>query len=347
MLGISVYLQDLDVEYIQKASQLGVEYVFTSLHIPEEDFSDIDEKLPLLLKTCEENGLSLVPDVSPGTFQKLGIELGDITSLKKMGLSSLRLDYGFDDLEEVKKLQEHFLLMLNASTVDEEYLLRAKAYGIDLSKITMAHNFYPKTDTALSTSYFAQLNEVFFKYEMDVLTFVPGDLLKRFPLYEGLPTIEKHRGVHPFVAAVELIQQYGISDIMIGDSFAKLNTLEKIKRYMTDKTLTLPVSFIPEFTQMYNGVYEVRKDMPQKVIRLGNMGNPRIPNVPIATTGNKLSGTITMENKLAGRYSGEIQICKEDLPISPSSNIIGFVHPEYVDLLQYVDSYTKILFVSE
>ena len=39
MLGISVYFQDLDYDYLEKAAKVGAKYIFTSLHIPEEDYS--------------------------------------------------------------------------------------------------------------------------------------------------------------------------------------------------------------------------------------------------------------------------------------------------------------------
>ena len=45
MLGISVYFQDYDENYLKKAAQAGAKYVFTSLQIPEEDYSDLDQKL--------------------------------------------------------------------------------------------------------------------------------------------------------------------------------------------------------------------------------------------------------------------------------------------------------------
>ena len=46
MLGISVYFQDLDETYLKEAAKVGAKYVFTSLHIPEEDYSHLDDVLP-------------------------------------------------------------------------------------------------------------------------------------------------------------------------------------------------------------------------------------------------------------------------------------------------------------
>ena len=50
MLGISVYFQDLNLKYLEEAKKCGAKYVFTSLHIPEEDYSDLDQKLPLFFR---------------------------------------------------------------------------------------------------------------------------------------------------------------------------------------------------------------------------------------------------------------------------------------------------------
>ena len=105
----------------------------------------------------------------------------------------------------------------------EKDLIDAKESGVDLSKISVMHNFYPKTDTGLSLAYFKKLNKVFLDYKIPSMAFVPGDKLKRFPLYEGLPTVEKHRAIHPYVSSVELMHECGISDILVGDSEAEIN----------------------------------------------------------------------------------------------------------------------------
>ena len=56
-------------------------------------------------------------------------------------------------------------------------------------------------------------------------------------------------------------------------------------------------------------------------------------------------GSITIDNDLIGRYCGEIQLLKKDFEADARVNIIGFIHPEYIDLLEYLDYNTKIRFV--
>ncbi|QIK56961.1 DUF871 domain-containing protein [Erysipelothrix sp. HDW6A] len=342
MLGISSYFKDLDYDYLERASKLGAKYLFTSLHIPEEDLSKLPEILPTFLEKCKEFNLDIVPDISPVTFEKLGVEANDYVALKKMGFKVLRLDYGFDDFNVIKELLENFDLMLNASVVNEQYILDAKAAGVDFSRISMLHNFYPKTETGLSLEYFKKMNEAFVRHGIRTMAFVPGDLLKRFPLYEGLPTVEKHRQENPYVAAVELIHDCGITDVLIGDSKAHLNTLLYMEKYMSERIMHIPVVFTEGYHHMFDKLHTVRRDLSENVIRITA---DRVPGIEIRDNNYRNRGAITIENQLSGRYSGEIQITKKAMPMDARTNVIGFIHPDYVDLVDAIDRDTKIQFV--
>lgn len=342
MLGISTYFKDLDYEYLKKASDIGAKYLFTSLHIPEEDLSKLDELLPEFLQKVQDYNLLLVPDISPATFEKLNVAEGDYQGLKDLGFKTLRLDYGFEDYELVKNLQKDFELILNASVVNEKDLLEAKAAGVDLSKISVMHNFYPKTDTGLSLEYFKKINKVFVRLGIKTMAFIPGDQLKRFPLYEGLPTVEKHRQVHPFVAAAELIHDCKVNDILIGDSEVSFETLKWIQAYMEDKTMHIPAQFTKDYQHFYDKKHSVRRDLSDSVIRVIS---PRTPGIEVKHNNYRKKGSITIENELSGRYSGEVQLCKKDFLMSSRANVIGFIHPDLVDLLEYIDRDTKIKFI--
>lgn len=340
MLGISVYFQDLNLEYLEEAKNSGAKYVFTSLHIPEEDYSDLDQKLPIFLDKCQKLGLQVVPDVSPATFEKLNIQPQDYQKLKEMGFKALRLDYGFDDYEVIKTLQKDFYLMLNASVVDDEYLQGAKKAGVDFERIALTHNFYPHKETGLSLAYFKEKNKIFQKYNLTIQAFVCGDIIRRFPLYEGLPTVEKHRTMNPYVAAIELIHDCGMKDIFIGDSQASITTLKNINAYMEHKIMYIPCHLEKQYEYLYDQKINVRKDQSEKIIRLLL---PRTPEVPVFHNTDRKRGYIVMENKLAGRYSGEVHLIKENLPFEARANVIGFIHPEYIDMIDYIDAKTTII----
>ena len=340
MLGISVYFQDLNLDYLKRASQCGAKYVFTSLHIPEEDYSSLNEKLPLFLNECQKLGLKVVPDVSPMTFEKLNISNQDYQKLKEMGFEALRLDYGFDDYDIIKTLQKDFYLMLNASVVTKDYLEGAKKANVDFNKIALTHNFYPLTGTGLSLESFKNKNKVFQEYGLTIQAFVCGDVLKRFPLFEGLPTVEKHRYVNPYVAAVELMHDCQIDDIFIGDSEASLDTLKNIQAYQETKKMNIKCFLEKEYDYLYNQEIKVRKDQSEYLVRLLL---PRKSDVEVFHNTVRHRGSIVMENKLAGRYSGEVHLVKQEMPFEARCNVIGFIHPEYIDLLKYVDETTTIV----
>ena len=74
-----------------------------------------------------------------------------------MGFSSLRLDYGFDNLDLVKKLQKDFLIFLNASIITKTYLSKARKANINLNKIALIYNYYSHADTGLGWESFKKI----------------------------------------------------------------------------------------------------------------------------------------------------------------------------------------------
>lgn len=342
MIGISVYLSDIDESYILKASEYGARYIFTSLHIPEEQIDDLDQKLPRFLELVHSLGMSLIPDISPYTFEKLGLQNNDFGGLKNLGFDLVRLDFGFEDVDNVIEISKHFNIVLNASLVDGTYLRNLQAHDFDLSTMYLMHNFYPRQDTGLSEPYFRSLNDIHKEFPIKTMVFVPGDKKRRLPLYEGLPTLEKHRDVNPYVAAVELISTYGIDSIFIGDNQAHHHTLKFINDYEKDRIVTIPARLNEDYAYLYEKDYAVRKDQAEAIIRLAI---DRVKDLDIESNNMRKRGSIIVDNKLAGRYSGEIQILKKTMIYSSRSNNIGWVHPEYVDVLDAIDHHTKIRFV--
>lgn len=335
MLGISSYFRDFDAGYLRRAAACGAKIVFTSMQMPEQDYSKVKEDLACLVETCRASGLTLVPDISPVTLGLLDVPQGGYGRLAAMGFDTIRLDYGFNDFELVRVLQETFALVLNASTASDSYLDEAEAAGIDLSRITLMHNFYPHTDSGLALDSLARKNARFHERGLRVQAFVPGDVLKRFPLYEGLPTVERHRGASPYVAAVELVKRAHVDDVIIGDSRASERVLRSIADYLDGGRLTLHCHFREGFEDLWGTETRCRKDESEAVVRLLL---PRRDGVEPAYVLDRLRGSIVMDNRLAARYSGEVSLVKRDLPVSPRANVIGFVDPSEAVLLDCVDA---------
>lgn len=342
MLGISVYLSDLDIEYIDFAAELGVKYIFTSLHIPEEDLSDLDDTLPVFLELARKHKMSIIPDISPYTFEKLGLSNNDFTGLRNLGFDTVRLDFGFEDVTLVAEISNYFQVILNASLVDEVYLKNLLEIDFSFDNLLLMHNFYPRQDTGLNETYFSKINETHQKYKLRTMAFVVGDKIKRLPLYEGLPTLEKHRNINPYVAGVELMIQYDIEMIFIGDNQAHRNSLNYLNDFMMHKVLTVPVILDDAYAYLYDNPIGIRQDETESIIRLAI---PRQADIPIVSNNSRARGNIIIDNTLAGRYSGEVQIVINDLPFSSRSNNIGFVHPDYLGILDYLNRDVKLKFV--
>ena len=77
MLGASLYLAEgteKNLAFIDRMHDAGVQTIFTSMHIPEEDPSDTLDSLKQITKKMNENGMELMIDVSSDTFNIYNIK---------------------------------------------------------------------------------------------------------------------------------------------------------------------------------------------------------------------------------------------------------------------------------
>lgn len=342
MLGISIYFKDFDENYLIQAAKLGVKYVFTSLHIPEEDLSHLDDKIKTLLEVAKKYDMVVMPDISPMTFEKLNIKNNDYQALSELGFSLVRLDYGLDDMSIIKEVIKYFHISLNASVIDEAYLCLLRDHNIDFSRLIATHNFYPHAHTGLSEEQFDEKNTLFKKWGIRVQAFVPGDVVRRYPLFEGLPTIEKHRGWTTYASAIDLLSKQ-VDDVIVGDSQTAIETLSCLKEVIEQNTVTLRV-FLNHHKHLLDTPFGIRRDSPSDFIRLAT---PRLKDIRVSFNGDRPIGSITMDNHLYGRYGGEIRISLKPLPADARVNVIGYVHPEDLSILQHLTADKKIKLIAK
>jgi uncharacterized protein len=334
VIGISFYLNDPHAEQrIIEASKKGVKRAFTSLHIPEET-GDLASKAKKLLEVARDYGIDVYADVSKKTPKHLGIQtLEDLSSL---GVAGLRLDDFFDD-ETILKLSKQFRLAVNASIILEKDLITLLAKGIEADRLIAWHNFYPRRETGLDETFFQNQTALFKRYNIPVCAYVPGRGEKRGPLFEGLPTLERHRHMDPFVSAVELYR-WGIADVYVGDPDPGEGLLVQLVKYDDDKMM--PIRIQSSFLQ--EGAHRPRPDFARDVLRL--MDTRREEAVVPESTNERTLGTITMDNDLYGRYRGEVQIALRDLPADERVNVIGQVISEDHPLLSLVQPGQMVFF---
>lgn len=352
MLGVSVYLsQDIKEikEYLEKMASMGVKTVFTSMHILEEDTNQVIKKIEQLSKIAIENNLDLTVDISNNTLEKYEMNLDQmIHFFKRLKIINLRADYGFS-LEELSKISKNFSLVLNASTINNGYCDELEKAGVDLSVITACHNFYPRPETGLSEDFLDEKTQFLKSKGFKVQAFIPGDKDLRGPIYEGLPTLEKHRKKNPLYSYIHLKEKFAIDEIIIGDLSVKEATLSRIMYYEKENTIILRVENI--YPKIRNDLLEVlksdhinREDFSPLVVR-STKSRLSIKNpIEEENTIERKKGSITFDNKNYLRYNGELQIALFDLPADNRVNVVANIVEEDLDLLNFLKNPLKFKF---
>jgi len=349
MLGASLYLSEgleNNLDYIEQMNEKGIKTLFTSLHIPENDSSKTLKQLKELTSRMNSHGMKLITDVSTHTLEMYEIEKNETKQFfKDLGITHLRIDYGFS-YKEIKNLSGEFAIVLNASTVDNDVCNELENVGVSLKNISVCHNFYPRENTALSRHALFERNHYLKEKGFNIMAFIPGNDKRRGPVYAGLPTIEEHRYKNPLEAYLDLTEHLLVDDVLIGDISMNEMTLDRIQEWIEHSVVSLDLKEVSE--ELPNNFYEIhsnRKDFAADVIR-SSESRPQLKNTVIEPMNNipRPEGTVTLDNKEYGRYSGEIQITKKDLREDERVNVLGKVKKEDLGLLKYIVGEIKFKF---
>lgn len=345
--GISIYFSsgmEKNESLIKKAVKNGVTYAFTSLHIPEETGVDYSKSIRQLLNCCREENLNLIADVGPETYEKLGV--ASMEELKSLGITHVRLDYGFSS-REVVEISKSFYVVFNASTIMEEELLEWKRYGADFTRFAACHNFYPKQFTALSINQVKEINNRLKYLGFTTMAFVPGSLVLRGPLFEGLPTVEAHRNRRDEVAynMMELSMQGGCDVVLVGDVDISNKDWDQVK-CISQGYMELGADLFPGYEFVRDQIHHDRPDSSEYLFRSQESRlykqNINPEEVPFHTytgengTPMRKSGSICISNKKYLRYMGELEISRVDLPIDERLNVIGQIRETDLKYLPFI-----------
>lgn len=339
-VGYSIYLSTFKKNKKQLLSlyQEG-SAVFTSLHIQEEIDDTYVQGVKEMCKFLHDTGYKIIADVSRRT-----LDIFKVPNLKTLAeelrIDIIRVDYGFDE-KEILKASMHYSICLNASTLTQEMASRLKMSGNDFYAM---HNFYPRKETGLDVAQFHKRNQMLKELGFKIMAFIPGDGEKRGPLYEGLPTLEKHRYVAPYAAFVDMVQNYGVDQVFVGDFMMSERELRYIQELSTEGIFAFPVVLQEGMRELYNQIYTIRGDSPSSLMRFQESREYATPGVKIDPRNciKRHRGTITMDNILYKRYSGEIQVTKIDYPADERVNVIGKIPEAYYLLLENIPNGGKI-----
>lgn len=333
-LGYSVYLSTFPLQQalLEGAAGSGAP-VFLSLHISEEFGADYAVRAERLCRWLAEREFKIIADVSVKTVEQFG-EPDLVRLAKRLGIWALRIDYGFT-MDEIAALARDIPVVLNASTTSPEDGARIADRG---GLVMAMHNFYPRPETGLDDQFLLESTRSLQAAGLKVLAFIPGEDELRGPLHLGLPTLERHRDGSPYAAFAELTLRFGMDGVFLADPGLSPAERERIGRLARDGVLSLPALLDEEHTSLYGKEFTCRVDSPAWMVRFAESRVYSCFGSSVTPAGGtpRPRGTITVDNALYGRYSGEIQLLRDDFPGDERVNVIGHIAEQYLLLLDCI-----------
>ncbi len=323
--GFSLYLSTFEAQWPTLRLWAGTGApIFLSLHIREEFDTTYCQRAREICHLLAVHGFRTIADVSVKTLEQFGCS--DLTALaKELQLWAIRIDYGFS-AEEIRAMAGRMPLVLNASTTGLDDARSIAAGGVQVFAL---HNFYPRPETGLDEELLTETTRRLQAAGLSVQAFIPGDTLKRGPVFEGLPTLEAHRYLPPSVAFVDMHLRFGIEDIFLADPGISQKESERIAYYCKTGVIPVPAKLDEGWTHLYGKVFTCRVDSPKWLIRFQESRTYSCQG-DLVEPGNCVSrvrGSITVDNKNYGRYSGELMLMRSDLPADSRVNVIGAIDP--------------------
>ncbi|MGX7245215.1 DUF871 domain-containing protein [Enterococcus quebecensis] len=340
MFGISIFLgEEMTGEtrtYIQEMHQIGFKGIFTSLHIPEENGDLYANRLKELGEVAKKAKMKLMVDISGIALERAGFSFEHLDELLSIGVTGLRMDYAISN-QLIAKVSQSLDVGLNASTITTDDITELKSFRANFEHIEAWHNYYPRPETGLSSRFFRKKNEWLKQTGFQVVAFVPGNEQLRGPLYEGLPTLEKHRYDNPFSAAVDLKENYRVEGVYFGDPMISKRTQKQFEIYSKYGVIQMEVEDIgSRYYSLILGDHNNRQDEARDVIRSADARFGKIEMIEPEEVLERKMGSVTIDNIGYGRYMGEIQLTKIDLPENKKVNVVAQVTPEDHSLLQLI-----------
>ncbi|MCG7338225.1 MupG family TIM beta-alpha barrel fold protein [Staphylococcus sp. ACRSN] len=325
MAGFSIYLgEPLNEAYIKQMVDLGYNTIFTSVQIPEEDEHQKYQTLELLLDFLDTYTIQFIIDINPDLITQSFFKM-----LHRYSNSQfiIRIDHStsIDIVNSI--INANFKCCLNASIITPKLLTNLKEKVTDFNHIIYCHNYYPRPDTGLSQNFVLKQNNIIKTYNnsSEIYAFIAGTN-KRGPIYRGLPTIESTR-YQPLIISATTLLDTNTSDFIIGDPYISTYDANQLYQAINQRHFTLRVQ--PSYTRSFNQYsilhhhHTVRLDNPEKVIRSQEARQYHDSQVLPDNSIEREPGHITLDNTLNGRYEGELQIIKQQLPQHPNINIIA------------------------
>ena len=146
--------------------------------------------------------------------------------------------------------------------------------------------------------------------------FIPGDALLRGPLYAGLPTLEAHRTAAPSAAFADLALNYGLDGILRATRRSARGSRSISGTSAPPASSACRSPCAPAMRPCTTAPLPAARTRPRGLCGIRNPGStPAFGNsVQPDNCVERRRRCVTMDNIGYGRYSGEIQLVRADLP---------------------------------
>lgn len=320
--------------------------------MPEINYKEKLEEIIDLIKYIKSLEMEITVDISPNVIKALGSTYDNLSEFRKLGFDCLRLDYGFtpDEIAIMTKNEYGIAIELNASTIKKEFIEDLINKGADINDLRTCHNFYPKPYTGLSYSFFENQTKMIKEYGLRVAAFIPSQKGKRGPIFEGLPTIEDHRYKRPDIAAKYFVYSGLIDDIYFGDAYAsddEIKSVTSINKEVIELDIVINENLSDlERNIIFNTTHTNRPDASEYLIRSeeSRICFKDTSEIQAHDCIERKKYSVTIDNNSFKRYSGELNICKLDMPKDNRVNVVGYIPYDEHILVDLIKPGTKFCF---
>ncbi|EZQ11269.1 hypothetical protein CM19_01715 [Candidatus Acidianus copahuensis] len=309
---------------IKSAWDMGFTEIFVGLGPGTHWRTPVTEAIKLgkdIMKRAQLMGYYVFSDISPSILSQLGIGIQEIWKLRDMGITGVKLDYGFaiDAVNPI--ISQGMYVELNASTVTEEEA-RKLTEIITTEKIRASHNYYPVPFTGLSLEAVKRRSSILEGMGIRVGGFIPTSDFKLRTTAEAL------RELPPKIAS-QVLFSLGVSRVLIGDPFPTWKDLAEVSRSRREDWITVRLRPYPGIIgDIFGRLFVLDKDKEYAIVGF----NPLPLYVPPKNTVMRRRGTVCLVNEK--REFTEVWIMKRDAPPDPAFNVIGEIGEEDLRLIE-------------
>lgn len=337
-------------DYISLLDRYNYDEIFTTVHLPELSFGVQLECLKAIIDEVRNYNFDIVTDVG-GKYVR---ELID-SNLK--GIDYIRLDCNFN-LSEVRELYSKLNLkgfIINASTYSEKEFIEflKELRNIDENmELRCCHNFYVKEESGLDDIFALKEDLMIKKHNLPIYYCIPSHNNPRGPLHLGLCTLEKHRYMPLDDVVADLYLNFEADGFLLSDMWFSEEELRLIDKtlYSLNVKLSDPVliniflceDVSHEEKDIIFKEHVFRHDSPYNLLR--SLTSRRMAEsaceIPEHNTIRRTRRSVTIDNILNKRYSGELSVVLDDKDADERINVVGYIDEnDIIRLRRYKEGY--------